>query len=146
MRYNENRSSNDYYFRGGYMKYSKQREIILKVVKESMDHPNAEVIYEKVKQEIPNISLGTVYRNLNHLADYGLIARISIPGDCDRFDHTIRDHAHFHCIECHKVEDIPVNYISDLKNKVKENTKNEILSYNLVFTGICKDCNRKKDE
>ena len=61
------------------MRYSKQREVILEVVNHSFNHPTAEMVYDKVKEKIPNISLGTIYRNLNALADASLIKRISIP-------------------------------------------------------------------
>ena len=70
------------------MRYSKQRELVMQTVQQLCDHPTAEEIYDKAAQECPNLSLGTVYRNLNSLVEAGRVRRVSIPGKADRFDHT----------------------------------------------------------
>ena len=72
------------------MRYSKQRELVMQTVQQLCDHPTAEEIYDKAAQECPNLSLGTVYRNLNSLVEAGRVRRVSIPGKADRFDHTLR--------------------------------------------------------
>jgi len=71
------------------MRYSKQRELVMQTVERLCDHPTAEEIYDKAAQECPNLSLGTVYRNLNSLVEAGRVRRVSIPGKADRFDHTL---------------------------------------------------------
>ena len=71
------------------MRYSKQRELVMQTVQQLCDHPTAEEIYDKAAQECPNLSLGTVYRNLNSLVEAGRVRRVSIPGKADRFDHTL---------------------------------------------------------
>ena len=71
------------------MKYSRQREIILNTVMENPVHPTADMVYSILREENPNISLGTVYRNLNYLAAEGIIRKITMPEGCDRFDGVI---------------------------------------------------------
>ena len=66
------------------MRYSKQRELVMQTVQQLCDHPTAEEIYDKAAQECPNLSLGTVYRNLNSLVEAGRVRRVSIPGKADR--------------------------------------------------------------
>ena len=88
------------------MNYSYQREKIEECVLNSYIHPKAEDVYEDVRKTLPNISLGTVYRNLNNLSKMGRIKKISMPNHCDRFDKTIKDHYHIHCIKCDKLIDV----------------------------------------
>ena len=82
------------------MRYSKQRELVMQTVERLCDHPTAEEIYDKAAQECPNLSLGTVYRNLNSLVEAGRVRRVSIPGKADRFDHTLPWHSHLYCTVC----------------------------------------------
>lgn len=121
-----------------FMRQTRQKELILKIVNESYNHLNAYEVYEKCLLEIPNISLGTVYRNLNNLSNMSLIRRIKMPDDIDRFD-KYDFHAHFICIECKKVIDLifPNNYIK------KEIEGNLVLTSDLSFQGICKECLNK---
>lgn len=120
------------------MKHSYQREAILKIVMDSCDHPTAEMIYNRSKETIPNISLGTVYRNLNQLSELGLIKRIVMPNISDRFDKTIENHAHFYCIKCNETFDIMEDKFKDLDSEVSKRTGNTVLSHDIVFVGICK--------
>ncbi|HPF83421.1 MAG TPA: transcriptional repressor [Bacilli bacterium] len=126
------------------MKKSYQREIILKVVRESCDHPSALTIYERVREIIPNISLGTVYRNLNALAVNDYIKRIGVSNESDRFDKTITDHHHIRCIKCNNVVDIFDESYNDFCNKIELETEYKVLSHDLVFEGICHDCLKKE--
>ena len=77
------------------MKYSKQREMIFNCIKENPMHLTADAIYEMLKKDNPNLSLGTVYRNLSQLAEHNMIQKVSIAGYPDRFDGTLQDHFHF---------------------------------------------------
>ena len=88
------------------MKYSRQRESILNALNEKLDHPTAEMVYNCVKQEQPNISLGTVYRNLNQLVEQGTLRRIATPVSGDRFDIRVDPHAHLLCTCCGRVLDL----------------------------------------
>lgn len=91
------------------MRYSKQRELVMQTVQQLCDHPTAEEIYDKAAQECPNLSLGTVYRNLNSLVEAGRVRRVSIPGKADRFDHTLPWHSHLYCTVCGGVTDAEVD-------------------------------------
>ena len=128
------------------MKKSYQRDIILKIVADSCDHPTAEMIYNRVKQIIPNISLGTVYRNLNSLAENGYIKRIGISNNQDRFDKTVSSHHHVRCVICNGVKDIFSDITTAFYDKIEVETEYRLLSRDLVFEGICPDCFKKEGE
>ncbi len=123
------------------MRYSRQRELILKKVNELNDHPTAEEIYEAAGKESPGLSLGTVYRNLNMLADHGLVRRVSVPGQADRFDHTLHQHSHRYCTTCGCVEDIQLDDAA-IMEIVKAGDASAI-DYSLVVLGTCAACQEK---
>ena len=91
------------------MRYSKQRELVMQTVENLCDHPTAEEIYDTAAKECPGLSLGTVYRNLNSLVEAGRVRRVSIPGQADRFDHTLAWHSHLYCTVCGGVTDAEVD-------------------------------------
>jgi Fur family ferric uptake transcriptional regulator len=82
---------------------TKQRRIILEELTKIKTHPTAYDLYEMVKVRLPSISLGTVYRNLEHLSSKGLILKLDIGKGQKRFDATTKEHAHIMCLECGKV-------------------------------------------
>lgn len=127
------------------MKYSKQREEILNEVRSRKDHPTADMVYKSVITRISNISLGTVYRNLNQLVEYGMIRKILVPDDSDRFDFNLNHHQHLYCTVCKKIFDIDSEMLNGIDKIIEKETKHIILSHEIVFTGICENCNRKKD-
>ena len=88
------------------MKYSKQRVQILNALLEEPVHPTAEELYKKLKPKMPNLSLGTVYRNLGQMEQHGIIRRIPLDGAKDRFDGNTTEHYHLHCKRCGRVVDI----------------------------------------
>ena len=88
------------------LKYSRQRESIKEFLTGRTDHPTADFVYENMKQIYPNISLGTVYRNLSLLADLGEIQKLSSFGGADRFDARTVPHCHFMCTRCGRVMDV----------------------------------------
>jgi Fur family peroxide stress response transcriptional regulator len=87
-------------------RYSRQREEILRVVQTTDTHPTADWVYEQVRKTLPHVSLGTVYRNLNLLADEGLIQRVILDDGIVRFDGNTHDHHHFICTKTGKIYDI----------------------------------------
>ncbi len=123
------------------MSKTKQKSLILDVVNKSYDHLNAYQIYDECKKIIPNISLGTVYRNLNLLVNNGNIKRIKIDGEMDKFDHFSKgtEHYHFHCIRCGKLYDL---YGKVIVSSVP--SKYEVLDYELVIRGICDECQKEE--
>ena len=96
------------------MKYSRQRELILKTLKENCIHPTAEQLYELIRREEPTVSLATVYRNLNLLAENGMVKKIEGLDGTAHFDHQTFDHYHFICTKCNRVFDIPCDIAPDL--------------------------------
>ena len=122
------------------MRNTKQRELILSVINNSYDHLTAEEIYLMCKGRINNISLGTVYRNLNTLVSLGLIKRIKMPNKIDRYDHLNTSHAHFICRKCNKVIDLDESNIIFNKNI----GKNIVLDYEVNYNGICEDCQEEE--
>lgn len=99
------------------IKFSRQRESIKNNLMGRTDHPTAETVYSDIRQEYPNISLGTVYRNLSLLADLGEIQKISTENGPDRFDGNPKPHYHFFCTNCNSVLDLKMKNI-DLINVI----------------------------
>lgn len=126
------------------MKYSKQREIIIDYLKSVKTHPTAETVYEEVKKEDKKISLGTVYRNLDKLSDMGLIQRIKMANEKDRFDGDVSLHYHGKCIKCNSVIDIFLKENIDLSidEYVKNETNINVVSHDIIFNVICPNCDK----
>lgn len=122
------------------LKYSRQRESIKDYLANTSEHPTADTIYLNVKESFPNISLGTVYRNLNLLADLGEAVKISIPHSSDRFDGRTFPHNHFVCISCGKVIDLEMDSIENINDLAGKHFDGEILSHSTLFYGNCADC------
>ena len=124
------------------MKYSKQRELILKTLQENPIHPTADEIYQLLRLELPSISLGTVYRNLNQLSESGEVMKITGLDGSVHFDHNTHKHYHFICNKCNKVYDIPAKAIPNIENSVEEYTGLHISECELVLKGLCRDCQK----
>lgn len=122
------------------MKYSKQREHILKVLQENAVHPTADEVCSLARRDMPALSLATVYRNLNQLAENGIIRRIDCLDGSVRFDHNLCKHYHFICTKCNKVYDVPQDIAPDLADKVLNQTGLVIESADISLKGICPDC------
>lgn len=124
------------------LKHSRQREAIKTYLMSRTDHPTADQIYAALREEFPNISLGTVYRNLSLLEELGEIQRFR-SGTTDRFDGNAANHYHFICNECGCVDDIPLelqNSICELAAKAYNGTIDYHLTY---FYGKCQNCIKK---
>ena len=118
--------------------YSKQREAILTVLRETDTHPTANWIYEKVREIIPNISLGTVYRNLSELSQNGDILSINVGDGFEHFDYDTSPHAHLHCRKCGQIHDakLECDHLSELSKKIGFMPDTTIY----VAYGICQNC------
>ena len=123
------------------MNYSKQRQLILNTLNEYTVHPSAEQLYIKVHEKDKNISKGTLYRNLNQLADNGMIKKIDGLGTTAHFDHNTHEHYHFICTKCNKIYDIEKEDI--IIPTIKNNNEFLIISSDIIFKGICKECKEK---
>lgn len=124
------------------LKHSRQRDSIKEFLASRKDHPTADVVYAGVRQSFPNISLGTVYRNLTLLADMGEIARLRVGDGVDHFDYDISPHYHFICSECGCVTDLELPFTQDLTEAARKEFAGEIVCQITYFCGRCGDCIR----
>lgn len=122
------------------MRYSHQRESIYHTVCQSHAHPTALMVYEALKGDMPRLSLGTVYRNLNQLSDAGRLKKIPLPDGSCRFDGTTHAHSHIVCQDCGCVADVTPPSIARLKTEVEDATKFSVSSVDLVLYGRCQLC------
>ncbi|MCU0575544.1 MAG: transcriptional repressor [Desulfobacterota bacterium] len=122
---------------------TRQRVVILEELKKVSSHPTAYDIYESVRLRLPRISLGTVYRNLEHLASRGHIRRLDLAQGQRRFDADMNDHTHIRCISCGRVDDVPLNQspsITTMYDVVRKQTGYEVMGCELDFHGVCPAC------
>ena len=123
------------------MNYSRQREAIINVLKNTTSHPSAAWIYDRVRIQIPNISLGTVYRNLAALEKEGMITKVPVGDAREHFDGDTTPHSHFYCEKCGKVSDIA--YVADGAYPTLEKDYGfKVKASSLVLCGVCKECNK----
>ncbi len=122
------------------LKHSKQRDSIKEFLESRDDHPTADIIYMNVRKTFPNISLGTVYRNLTLLADIGEINRFNIGDGVDHFDATVTPHCHFICKECGSVSDLDVPDMDSLDEIAAAHFKGRLEGHSVYFYGKCENC------
>ena len=120
------------------MRYSRQRELIKEVVFSTNAHPSADWVYDKVKKTFPNISLGTIYRNLKQLSKIGIIRTI-YDGSVARFDWNTTSHNHFKCIECGKITDIEIDSTNTFTKRNLDNNGFDVHDIEITFIGTCKE-------
>ncbi|NQV08961.1 transcriptional repressor [Candidatus Woesearchaeota archaeon] len=115
-----------------------QRMKILEYLKSVHTHPNADTVYKAVKKQLPAITLATVYRNLNLLADQGIIQKMTVNGEF-KFDADIKAHQHFICNKCNKIYDFFKDNVSKtaLKNV---DPKFKVEEVRIVYKGLCPGC------
>ena len=126
------------------LKYSRQRECIREYVQKCKEHPTADQVYAEIKHEFPNISLGTVYRNLSLLVELGEIAKISTGNSPDRFDYNTTPHSHFICTHCHCIQDITAEDFDCILKKVADKIDGKITNQTTTFYGVCSHCLEEK--
>lgn len=122
------------------MRLTTQRQIILEELSKVKTHPTASELYDMVRQRLPRIGLGTVYRNLELMADNGMILKLEVGGTQKRFDATTDTHYHIRCTECSKVDDMHTPVMNDLVNAAAENSSYQVIGHHIEFTGLCPDC------
>ena len=121
-------------------KRSRQREEILNILRNTDTHPTASWIYDELKKEFNNLSMGTVYRNVNILIDQNLVTKIESGSSFDRFDGKVEPHYHFICQECDSVYDMPVPVIDELNVQANSSSSHEIKEHRINFYGTCESC------
>ncbi len=122
------------------LRKSRQREAILDYLRSTTSHPTAYSVYEVVRQDIPNISLGTVYRNLKLLSAEGKILELALAGSLSRFDGNAQNHYHFRCAGCGYVFDVAEPVDASLDSRVAQETGFNVSYHILEFRGLCRDC------
>ncbi len=121
---------------------TKQRRVVFETIRETLSHPTADWIFEKVRMTMPKISLGTVYRNLSVLKDEGMVREIYSTDRRAHYDAVTRQHAHFICSECGSISDVHDLPEYDWR-ALKELVGCEVTEQRIEFAGICAACQRR---
>lgn len=121
-----------------------QRTLVLKAVQNMHNHPTAEEIYAHVARRHPSVSRGTVYRNLNVLAQQGQIRRVSHLNAADRFDFQLEPHHHFRCRACGGVFDVQLPGDGELLANASADGNFLFEGFDLVFNGLCPHCQQNR--
>lgn len=117
-----------------------QRFLVLNAVRELQCHATVDEIYNVIIKNHPNISKGTVYRNLSYLTDIGEINKLEVPNESDRYDHLCYKHYHARCIKCYRIFDVEMDVITDLEKKIKDTHGFKFVDHDIFFKGICPEC------
>jgi Fe2+ or Zn2+ uptake regulation protein len=124
------------------IRFTRQRQAVLEVVQASREHPDAARVFEAVRETVPNISLGTVYRSLEALALEGHLIRIQQPGQATRYDARLDGHYHFICGSCGEVFDVMLE-LPDLNVVAsKALTGFRMQKTKVEFHGVCQACQK----
>ena len=124
-------------------RYSKKREAIMDILQGTTTHPSAEWIYLQIKQIYPDISLGTVYRNLAQFKETGRVASLGYINGVERFDGTTEPHVHFVCTGCGDVRDLHhLQVPNQLCMDAAEESGATVKQCQLTFTGLCGNCSQ----
>ena len=126
------------------LKYRRQRESIKACLMGRKDHPTADALYTSIREQFPNISLGTVYRNLNLLVELGEIRKLSCGDGTDHFDYDTSPHYHYVCKKCGKILDLDMETNADLETAARQCQKGTVEEHTVFFYGTCCDCLQEK--
>ncbi len=130
----------------GKAKHFRKRDAILTCLRETTVHPSAEWIYARLKPEIPDLSLGTVYRNLALFKEQGLIISVGTVSGVERFDGNCNPHVHYICTDCGAVLDLhEVEVPHQLQAMVENVSGGQVDGCQLTFTGKCRECINKQE-
>jgi len=122
------------------MRLTSQRQVILEELKKVKSHPTANEVFDMVRKRLPRIGLGTVYRNLDLLAEKGIIKKLEVGGEQKRFDGDTSQHYHIRCVKCSRVEDIFIARAEELEKNAASYCNYKILDHHVQFSGICRKC------
>ena len=122
------------------MRKTKQKQAILEVLRSTTSHPTVDWVYNEVRKEIPNISLGTVYRNLRILCQLGQVLELVMCGSLSRFDARSDNHYHFRCQKCGQVFDVDEPINKEMDKMAARRTGFNVKFHRLEFYGLCLEC------
>ena len=128
-------------------KHFRKRDAILAYLRSTDAHPSADMVYARLKPEIPDLSLGTVYRNLSMFRQQGVIASVGTVSGVERFDGNTEPHVHFICQDCSAVIDMPHMQVPQMMTESAESQiGGRVATCQLTFTGQCSQCLKKGGE
>lgn len=119
---------------------TRQRQVILEELRKVTSHPTADQLHQMVRRRLPGISIATVYRNLELLADEGQVLKLDVAGTQRRFDGTPTPHYHIRCARCGRVDDVHMESVPNLDEKAGHACGYQVLSHSVEFAGICPEC------
>ncbi len=122
------------------LKMTVQRRVILEEIKKVKTHPSADELYLAVRRRLPDISMATVYRNLETLAEHGLIRRMWEVSAPRRYDGELADHYHVVCEQCGRVDDVSLRAVDGFLEEVRRASDYDVQGYRLGFFGLCPSC------
>jgi Fe2+ or Zn2+ uptake regulation protein len=122
---------------------TKNRKLILNVIKNSQGHLTADEIFAAARAENPSIAKGTIYRNLGLMVDEGLLRRVTVIGSPDRYDDRTEVHQHMICARCGAIRDVRFD---TLKEKIEQSLGTEILSFEMQINYICPECRARGEK
>ena len=130
-------------FRQKGYKITPQRRAIFKILVNNDTHPNAEAIYQEMKNIMPDISITTVYSTLKELNETGAIDAVhNVGGDSSRYDPNTENHHHLYCQHCHRIIDLEIDF-KDVKLSKKTSLGFKIIKKQITFFGYCSDCQKR---
>lgn len=123
------------------LKHFRKRDAILTYLRGTKAHPSAETIYTELKQQIPDLAMGTVYRNLNLFKQQGLVMSVATVSGVERFDANTKPHVHFICSDCDAVIDLNEMQVpAALSDAAAQACGGSVCDCQLSFTGVCRNC------
>ncbi len=126
---------------------TRQRQVVLETLKETTAHPTADELYEEVREKMPRVSLGTVYRNLEILSTCGEIIKLDLGEGKKRFDARMDPHHHFRCTQCGRIYDLPFIPVEGIMQEAARMSHFKVTGIQIGFEGVCDAClgNEKKN-
>ncbi|WP_297197438.1 Fur family transcriptional regulator [Thermanaeromonas sp.] len=125
---------------------TKQKRLILEILRSTKSHPTADWIYDQARKVLPSISLGTVYRNLAILKEDGQIMELSYGSTYSRYDGNPENHYHFVCLKCGRVEDVDIPVRGELEREVEKTGVGDVYYHRLEFYGLCAHCRSSRTD
>jgi Fur family peroxide stress response transcriptional regulator len=119
---------------------TKQKRVVLSILQNTDTHPTADWIYQEARKVLPDISLGTVYRNLNLLRDLNIIKELNYGSGQSRYDGNASNHYHFVCEKCKRILDLDLPLIEGLDEQINKDYDLEVFCHRMEFYGLCKSC------
>ena len=122
-------------------KHFRKRDAILTCLRQTKSHPSADWVYAQLKPDIPDLSLGTVYRNLALFKEQGLIISLGTVKGVERFDGDTHSHVHFICTDCGAVQDIDgMPQLPSLRCAAEQDLGGQVQGCHITLTGLCRNC------